>query len=403
MNKTEITCFPSDYGESILLSIEKGEKNYNILIDCGFKDTYRKYIKFELLKKKKIDLLVLTHIDDDHIEGAVELFSDQDTLKSIQINEIWFNDLFKIALNRKFQFSKSGENINTSYTNMAVNETETGTIFDEEVGFKKAKTISNLLINSEKIFKWNTFDDGLIQTKNDSYRELNLNEDIKIVILAPHMHRLSELFLEWCNYRGLDSNKILIDEKMVEDFNKYFSKIGGRKEVEIFDEECSYEKFNLLKLAELSFNKNSTANNASIAFIVEISDKRMLFLGDSNSRDIQTSLNKYILDKKINKINFDLVKVSHHGSKNNITNDYFKIASSKKYLVSTNGRKFDHPDLECLSKIIVNQKEYKELYFNYYHQKVYDNLFDNSLKTNYHYEIHMPKEFDVEKVLTIEL
>ena len=92
-----IKCLPARYGDSFLINICDGTKQYNILIDCGLKDTYNEFIKKELVSIKKIDLLVLTHIDDDHINGAIELFQDADIIDNIVIDNIWFNDLYKIT------------------------------------------------------------------------------------------------------------------------------------------------------------------------------------------------------------------------------------------------------------------------------------------------------------------
>ena len=80
-------------GDSIIISYGE-EKTYNILIDggCG-KLCYRQLCRYiEDMKKEKdiFDLVVLTHIDSDHIEGILRLFSQKDFDFSI-IKEMWFN------------------------------------------------------------------------------------------------------------------------------------------------------------------------------------------------------------------------------------------------------------------------------------------------------------------------
>ncbi|KLE15326.1 MBL fold metallo-hydrolase [Clostridium sp. C8] len=401
MNNIEIMSFPASYGESFLVKIQQEKKYYNILIDCGFKDTYRKYIKPEVLECKRIDLAIFTHIDDDHISGALELFSDEEILNKVTIGEIWFNDLFKFAIHKKLQYTNSIESKDKSLDFMHNNNRES--LFDDEVSYEKAKTLSSYLINDKFMNKWNTLFDGLVETEINSYKELYLNKDIKIVVLSPSKERLDELFLEWCNYLKIDIDKISVDEKMVENCNNYFSSIDKQIKRERFDEQCSNDEFDISELAEKDFNENTTANNASIAFFIETLDRKILFLGDSKAEDVEISLKKYISDKKINKIDFELVKVSHHGSKNNTDTNFFNIASSKKYLIATNGKRFKHPDLECLSKIIVKQKEFKKLYFNYYHSRVYNKLEDKNLKSQYNYEMDMPDSLDIDKTLIIKL
>lgn len=94
-------------GDSILLSFNDGAKNRNILVDCGNGNAYYNRstnkngdLKLEVdsIKNKKevIDLLILTHIDNDHICGLIEWFRrDKEAYKLI--NNIWFNSGKSIA------------------------------------------------------------------------------------------------------------------------------------------------------------------------------------------------------------------------------------------------------------------------------------------------------------------
>lgn len=138
-------------------------------------------------------------------------------------------------------------------------------------------------------------------------------------------------------------------------------------------------------------------------FFIEIEGKRILFLGDANAQDISKSLSKYIKDKNIDRIKFDLVKLSHHGSRNNITTDFFKIFYSDRYLVSSNGRKYNHPDIECLCKLIVKQSEFKSIIFNYNRAEILDGFDNEKDMKKYKYKIIMPKEADMEEIITINI
>ena len=90
---------------SIRFSDEKG-KPRNILIDGGRETTYFDRVRrngplkkvIDNIKKKEeyIDLLILSHIDNDHIEGFLKWF-EQDNTASEYINEVWFNSGEEIA------------------------------------------------------------------------------------------------------------------------------------------------------------------------------------------------------------------------------------------------------------------------------------------------------------------
>jgi competence protein ComEC len=92
-NNLEITIIPVGQGDSSLFSLPSGE---NILVDAGgipYGDfDVGKHIVIPTLKKKlvdKIDILVITHPDPDHILGAFAL------LESMVITEIWHSGFKK--------------------------------------------------------------------------------------------------------------------------------------------------------------------------------------------------------------------------------------------------------------------------------------------------------------------
>lgn len=386
-----IKSFPASYGESFLLTIKDVEEEYNILIDCGFKQTYKDYIKKEITNIDVLDLVILTHIDDDHIGGAVGLFSEKSLHNNLKINHIWFNDLYKILFNNYKRNIVSNKELDISNKK---------NIFDENVGFKTAENLFDYLHSSEFLDVWNK-DNDLIVCGERLYEELYpINKKIKLVLLSPTEKRIEELFKEWVRKERINIDKIEGNENII--INKFYEFCKNYDDfIGVFDENCSNERFDIEKLAELEFDKNSIVNNSSIAFFIEIEDKRILFLGDSNANDIERALSKYIKDKGIDKICFDLIKVSHHGSKNNINNKLFDIFTAKKYLISTNGKKFGHPDYECLSKIIVKQKENKRIIFNYNHFNIIKRLDNKEMKDKYHYDIYMPKEKN--KVIVINV
>lgn len=376
-----IKCLPARYGDSFLINICDGTKQYNILIDCGLKDTYNEFIKKELVSIKKIDLLVLTHIDDDHINGAIELFQDADIIDNIVIDNIWFNDLYKITEGKLKQNIKSDLSDNGSI--------ESGK-FDQEVSYRQAKSLSNYILESKHRDSWNKRL-GIISCDDNYYKELYpIGDEVKIVLLSPSKERIEELFSKWCKNINIDKEKLVIDNKTLKSFYSFYIKSGkcGGK----FDEECSGKIADIETMAEKDYNVKNTSNDVSIAFFIETKKSKVLFLGDSNSKDIEKSLNQYMEDKKLQKIKFDLIKVSHHGSKNNISNGLLELLESDKYMISTNGERHNHPDLECLSKIIVKQQEYKEIVFNYRNKKVLKALNNEEYKKKYKYNLIMPSE-----------
>lgn len=96
MNDIIVDMLAADEGDCFLIMAEK--ENINILIDGGTAKTYHRVLKPKLQELNRlgkcIDLLVVTHIDDDHIGGILELLkentSDSES-KIIKIKNIWHN------------------------------------------------------------------------------------------------------------------------------------------------------------------------------------------------------------------------------------------------------------------------------------------------------------------------
>jgi glyoxylase-like metal-dependent hydrolase (beta-lactamase superfamily II) len=97
----KIKLLKAGNGDSILFSFNDGNDNRNILIDGGVSDTYYSQntnlygdLKTELdsitKKGEVIDLLVLTHIDNDHICGLLKWF-EIDKIAHEMVRNVWFN------------------------------------------------------------------------------------------------------------------------------------------------------------------------------------------------------------------------------------------------------------------------------------------------------------------------
>ena len=113
------------------------------------------------------------------------------------------------------------------------------------------------------------------------------------------------------------------------------------------------------------------ANAASLAFILKCDGLTILMLGDSYPQNVEKYLREVKGYSEDNPMEVDYVKVSHHGSKNNISNSLLDIIKCNKYLISTNGGKnrTNHPDRTTIAHILYHSKRNMEetvhLYFNH--------------------------------------
>ena len=76
----KLTAFPASDGDCLLLSYGVSPAKH-VLIDGGRTSTYsflRPALRRIVEANKRIELLVLTHIDADHIEGFLPLVTDEE-------------------------------------------------------------------------------------------------------------------------------------------------------------------------------------------------------------------------------------------------------------------------------------------------------------------------------------
>lgn len=306
----KINFVEAEHGDCFLISY----KDKNILIDGGTSATYNNRLKQLLEDVNNIDLLIVTHVDSDHIGGILEFFEANEFDYS-KISNIWFNS--GAILGDEYKEKREFE-INISSTQKTI-----------EHGITLEKRLTELNIwKKEKILNGT---------------QLYL-DDMKITVLAPFDKDLEKLNEEWNN----ELERLKAEE---EDQKR---KKGQPKKT---DENIN----NLLKEGTLS---TSFTNKSSIAILIEIGEKKLLFSGDTSSQNLEKSL-KMLGYSKDNPIKLDLFKLPHHGSKNNLGTKLVKMVDCNKYLISTDGT-HNHPDKETLAKLIhYNKDKEVELIFNY--------------------------------------
>lgn len=83
-------------GDCIFLVLENGNCTLNIMVDCGkYTEEIDGFVRTEL--KNKIDFLIVTHIDNDHINGLVTMMTRN---RDLMINHIIYNCYQRIADNK---------------------------------------------------------------------------------------------------------------------------------------------------------------------------------------------------------------------------------------------------------------------------------------------------------------
>lgn len=381
-----LSVFPALNGDSLLVSYGPNEKKH-ILIDCGYVRTYNSFIKKELVaianNGECLEKLIITHIDSDHIWGALPLLKDNQE-KFVEIKEVWHNTFRHLSNDSQKEEGISNKNekilkkvLSRGYFN---NEPKNG---ENQISAEQGTTLGALLLKGD--YNWNNdFNKKAVCIENK--QTVNIDIDSQITLLSPNKEKLDNLKTLW------DSELTKYDLK--------YSKEDGKLYDDAFEMLLTWVKESQAKgiqpisskkmqieelLTSVPIEDKTPTNGSSIAFILKIKEKKLLFLADSHPGLILKSLLEY---QPEGIINFDSIKVSHHGSFNNISLDLLEKIDSEVYIFSTNGNKHNHPDKETIAHIVGRKSEFdRKLFFNYktLNSEYFNN--ENWMKT-YNYSIN---------------
>ncbi|WP_179347663.1 MBL fold metallo-hydrolase [Winogradskyella pacifica] len=391
----KIKMYKANEGDAFLISFGK-DKDINILVDMGLSDTYINHIKKDLIslnnKTKSIQLLIVTHIDKDHIEGAISFLKENgDNSNIIKVEEVWHNSFRHLQFNKqkvdKIQIEESKALTLIKHQNS--NNLKEDGITDTSVS--EGVTLASLIYENK--YKWN----HMFNNKAICFEEKinNTIKNVKFILLSPDHEKLKKLSKKWED----ELDRIFYDFKLSDEvifddaFELYMQNLSDT-EVELKDTSSFNDVYDIDKLAMNEESEYTATNGSSISFIIEYEEKKMLFLADSQSNIIYKNMVK--LKNTGYQLIFDLVKISHHGSNKNTSNKLLSLFDSKRYLISTDGKKNSHPNLEVIAKILKQKSNHtKEIIFNYKHPKL-EPFQSLSLKEKYNYEIKVQNEITID-------
>lgn len=304
----------------------------------------------EIENLPQIDLMVLTHHDRDHICGILAYVNEHKEDNNFPINKLWVNCARQID-------TAQGGNLSAQ---------QASDLADALAEIQK----TNPIIWKDKIVEG-------MDTSDIMFADID--------VLSPDGDLL-EAFIKRYEKKASEKKQGLSIKAEIED---------GDLDVDL-DILATREKE---KLNESNYQV--MANMASIAFIVQCDGLSALMLGDSFPKQIEAALvaREYSKD---NKLKVDFVKVAHHGSRHNTSNDLLDMIDCNNFLISTDGGQGDtnHPTREALANIICHPKrDYSKtlhLHFNYMLSSIaFKNgfkLFNEGEEEKYNFRIHEPDD-----------
>jgi len=354
----DIRMLPAEWGDC--LWIEYGSdvrRPSRVLIDCGPRGTAAQLLKQIAAlptTDREVELFILSHIDDDHIGGAIP-FMEADR-GGLRMNDVWFNGYGHLA---KMLGPDKGM-----------------------LGAEQGERFSALILKSK--LPWNKWQNGnaIVIPDQGALPEQTLPGGLKITLLSPTRGGLSTLATSWAKElkaKGIAPGAGLDPES--------FLGGGGAKPT---DEEFS-DSVDVDKLAEEPFTSDDAPNNgSSIAVLVEFDGKSLLLAADAHPPVVEASIRRLLDVRGGKRLAVDALKVAHHGSHGNTSPELLDLLDCPRYLISTNGKKFSHPHRVTIGRIIKHAGRGCELLFNY-RVKVNEVWAREDLQTRYRYRATYPK------------
>jgi len=343
-----IELFPASDGDAIVLTWGRALSPKRMLIDAGrasawpaIKKAYKDLPEAERL----FELLVVTHVDADHIAGVLKMLRDPEC--PLRFKEVWFN----------------------AYHHLVGGDMEM-------FGVEQGEALSDILKQAPE--RWNrSFGGGAVVIETSGELPRLTIEGLEITLLSPtrqKLQALASIWKTWLKSEKLDRDQTPDPEpKAPFMIPEGYESFGGRPDVESL-------------AGSPTTTDTKAANGSSIAFAVSYGGKRLLLAGDAHCDVLAASMLRLSKEER----QFDLVKLPHHGSQGNLSRPLLAAWDCRRFAISTNGAQHNHPDPEAVARLLVDTRGKKELFFNYRHEEavIWD---DEQLRTDYEYVSYYAK------------
>lgn len=311
------------HGDSLILHYGSTSEPKWILVDGGPPGIFQRSVEPRIQQIREawgyeeddsfpLDLVLVSHSDEDHIKGVLDLVDEQLSARSNQspfpfrVRELWHNSFDDIIGSS----SLSQSDLAALLAVAAEDAQESVAAVASVRQARDLRTIAEALntkLNSE-------FRDLVMQEETGG-PVVDLGHGLTFTILGPQKAQIDDYRERWKR----DLEKVLAN-----------------------DEEAA---------KATAFADNSPFNLASIVVLAKLDDKTMLLTGDARGDFIIEGLKTAgFLNESAQPCRVDMLKVPHHGSSNNVTEAFFRRVEADHYVISGDGN-HGNPETETLSMI----------------------------------------------------
>jgi hypothetical protein len=328
-----VDMLPARHGDCLWVEYGAGGERHRILIDGGPGFAYASGLRARIAalaeRDRAFELLVCTHIDADHIEGLIRLLGEP--ALGCRYREVWHNAWQQVSGGMPAAFGAvQGEYLAALIGRTGIPWNEA---FPKRGGVRTAAVAKDLA-------------------------PIELPGGAKLTLLSPGGEQLADLAKVWDS--ELEKAGLAPDDP-----EEALARLKGDRK---FKAHVSFgiEGPDPHALAAAPFKEdNGAPNGSSIAFLLEAGGRSALLLGDAHPGVVTANLDRLLAHRGRDRLEVDLVKLPHHGSENNLNRELMTRVAAERWLFSSDGTFFDHPDPEAVARVVTGGQDRPLLVFNY--------------------------------------
>jgi hypothetical protein len=332
-------------GDCLLLHYGTEDDPGLALIDGGHDNVYQPFLRprLEEIRTERgladddpltVDLMMLSHIDEDHVAGLLELTAElleadqEQQPKIVQVLDLWHNTFDDLIDNDADELATGVGQFGPA----AVHGDLPADAFADLTDPGQARAVADavmvlasvpqgrqLRLDAEKLkIDRNVDVDGKLVVADTDKGPIDMGKGLTFTVVGPMLHEVKALQQQHKEWLKTPAGQRAIEEALA------------------------------------AYVDKSVPNLSSIVVLAEVDAKRILFTGDARGDKILEGLELVGLIDDGGSIHVDVLKGQHHGSFNNVEPEFFERVTADHYVFSGNGQ-HGNPERDTLDMLVTAQ------------------------------------------------